>query len=76
MALRNFLAAQAGVTAIEYALIAGAMATAAIIGANHLGLALTSNFQLIADAVRPEMSQSGERSLGLAILPPSRSPSQ
>ena len=76
MASRNFLAAQAGVTAVEYALIAGAMGIAAALGANHLGLAVTSNFQLIADSVQPEMSRDGEQSMGLAILAPSGSPSQ
>jgi Flp pilus assembly pilin Flp len=51
MASRNFITAQAGVTAIEYALMAGVVGIAAALGANQLGLALTLNFQLIVDAL-------------------------
>jgi Flp pilus assembly pilin Flp len=47
---RDFCAAENGVSAIEYALIAGAMGLATAAGASLLGPAVTSNFQLVADS--------------------------
>jgi Flp pilus assembly pilin Flp len=46
----GFLSAEEGVTAIEYALIAGAIGTATAIGASMVGPAVTSSFQSVADA--------------------------
>ena len=46
----DFLAAESGVTAIEYALIAAAMGLATAVGMGVLGPAVTSSFQLVADS--------------------------
>ena len=45
-----FIAADGGVTSIEYALIAGAMGVATAVGMGLLGPAVTSTFQMVASA--------------------------
>jgi Flp pilus assembly pilin Flp len=46
----TFFAAESGVTAIEYALIAGAMGVATAVGMGLVGPAVTSTFQLVASS--------------------------
>jgi Flp pilus assembly pilin Flp len=48
--LRHFVRSHAGVTAIEYGLIAGAMGIATAVGMNVLGPAVVEMYQLVADA--------------------------
>lgn len=48
---RRFCAEEAGVTAIEYALLAGILATAVAIGATALGSSLTAMYDYVAAQV-------------------------
>jgi Flp pilus assembly pilin Flp len=48
--LRHFVSSHAGVTAIEYGLIAGAMGIATALGMNVLGPAVVGMYQAVADA--------------------------
>ena len=50
---RNFLAADAGFTAIEYALVAAAMGLATVMGAHLLHPSLSSSFLTIAYTLDP-----------------------
>jgi Flp pilus assembly pilin Flp len=47
----NFLRANSGVTAIEYALIAAGMGIATAVGANILGPTVSENFGLVAETL-------------------------
>jgi Flp pilus assembly pilin Flp len=47
---RDCIRSDAGVTAIEYGLIAGAMGIATALGMNVLGPAVTGMYQLVVDA--------------------------
>jgi Flp pilus assembly pilin Flp len=47
---RHYIRSDAGVTAIEYGLIAGAMGVATALGMDILGPTVTGMYQAIADA--------------------------
>ncbi len=51
--LRSFYRDEAGVTAVEYGLIASLVALAIILGATALGTQLNALFNYIADRVTP-----------------------
>ena len=49
--IKTFLTDESGATAIEYGLIAGLIAVAAIAAMNRLGVTLRGNFNVITDSL-------------------------
>ncbi|MFC5586173.1 Flp family type IVb pilin [Nitratireductor kimnyeongensis] len=50
---RHFLKDKSGATAIEYALIAGLISLAIVVGATQTGKQLSATYQHVADQVKP-----------------------